>query len=374
MPFLKETHDMRDWLAERGLAAVLWWKSRPGLAKGALARQAFRRATPPTRNRVTVGLAQMRMELVTSAADYALQAYRLTRAAVERGAQCVAFPEYTSAPLLGLLPGAQRLASQPMQAAINELSGGAQVSVGDVFRAVAPAARRIYIETFSILARRFGIHLMAGSIILPEDGGRLYNCAHLFAPDGSLIGTQRKLHLFTSEEGWLTPGVELRVFDLPFGRVAMPICMDYTFWETTRLAYLAGAEILIDPTADDAGDNEWLAARGVRMRVQESPCYGLHVCIVSDVFSLHWRGRSSVYAPVGLLPPGQRALAQAESDDREQVVVCELNMAALRAFRAEHAPRLNVALYNKYLPRVYADYRASESDGRRVLHSSSEMT
>jgi predicted amidohydrolase len=259
-----------------------------------------------------------------------------------------------------------------MQAAINELSGGVNVSVGDVFRAVAPAARKIHVDTFSTLARKFGIHLMAGSIILPGEDGQLYSYAHLFAPDGRLIGTQRKLHLFTSEEGWLTPGNDLHVFDLPFGRVAMPICMDYTYWETARLAYLAGAEILIDPAADDAGDNDWLAARGVRMRVQESLCYGLHVFTVTDLFGLHWRGRSSVYAPLGLLPTGQHTLAQAESNDREQVVVCDLDMAALRAFHAERPPDFNVPLYEKYLPRVYPEYRASEQDGRRVARSNAK--
>ena len=357
----------RDWLTERGLAAMLWWKSRPGLVERALARRMFCRAASPSRNRVMVGLAQMRMELTASAADYALRVYRLTRAAVERGAQFAVFPEYTGVPLLGLLPGAQELAKS-MPGTVS------QVGVGDVFRAVAPAARKIYVETFSTLARQFGIYLMAGSIILPGKDGKLYSHAHLFAPDGSLFGTQRKLHLFTSEEGWLTPGDTLRVFDLPFGRVAMPICMDYTFWETARLAYLRGAEILVDPAADDVGDEEWLAARGVRMRVQESPCYGLHVFMISDVFSLHWRGRSSVYAPAGLLPPGRRILAQAECDDQEEVVVCELDMAALRAFRAEHAPEFNVELYAKYLPRVYADYRASERDGRRIANRSSEGT
>jgi len=358
----------RDWLTKRGLAAMLWWKSRPGLVSSALSRQTFPRAALPSRDRVTVGLAQMRMELVAGADEYALHAYELTRAAVERGAQFVAFPEYTGALLLGLLPGVRELASgRTMQDAINDLTGGAEVSVGDVFRAVAPAARKIHMDTFSTLARKFGIHLMAGSIILPGEDGKLYSHAHLFAPDGRLVGTQRKLHLFVSEEGWLTPGNELCVFDLPFGRVAMPICMDYTFWETARLAFLSGAEILIDPAADDAGDREWLAARGIQMRVQESPCYGLHVFIVSDLFGLHWRGRSSVYAPVGLLPPGQRALAQAHSDDQEEVVVCELNMAALRAFRAEHSPDFNVPLYEKYLPRVYADYGASEQNGRRII-------
>jgi predicted amidohydrolase len=307
---------------------------------------------------VTVGLAQMRMELVGNAADYAINAYRLTRAAVERGAQLVVFPEYTGAPLLGLLPGVRELApAQSMQDAIRQVTGGAQVSVGDVFRAVAPAARKIYAETFSTLAREFGIHLMAGTIVLPEENGRLYGCAHLFAPDGSLIGAQRKLHLFPSEEGWLVPGDRLHVFDLPFGRVAMPICMDYTYWETTWLAYRAGAEILIDPAADDVGDNEWLAARGIRMRVHESPCYGLHVFMISDAFGLHWRGRSSVYAPFSPC-----TLVQAESDDEEEVVVCELDMSALRAFRAEHAPELNLALYGRYLPRLYVEYRARQAD------------
>ncbi len=358
----------RDWLTERGLAAMLWWKSRPGLVSSALSRQTFQRAAPPSPDRVTVGLAQMRMALVADADEYALHAYELTRVAVERGAQLVAFPEYTGAPLLGLLPGVRELASgRTMQDAINDLTGGAGVSVGDVFRAVAPAARKIHVDTFSTLARKFGIHLMAGSIILPGEDGKLYSYAHLFALDGRLVGTQRKLHLFTDEEGWLTPGDELRVFDLPFGRVAMPICMDHTFWESARLAYLGGAEILMDPSADGSGDREWLAARGVRMRVQESPCYGLHVYIVTDLFGLHWRGRSSVYAPVGLLPPGQRALAQATSDDQEEVVVCELDMAALREFRAEHALVFNVELYEKYLPRVYADYRSSERNGRRII-------
>jgi predicted amidohydrolase len=348
----------RERVDERTLSALLWWRSRPGLVAAALRGRAFPRAALSARNRVTVGLAQMRMELADDAADYAISVYRLTRAAVERGAQLVVFPEYTGASLLGLLPGARKPESaQSMQEAIRQVTGGAQVSVGDVFRAVAPAARKIYVETFSTLAREFGIHLMAGTIVLPDDGGELGSGAHLFAPDGSLAGTQRKLHPFPPEEGWLTPGDRLHVFDLPFGRVAMPICMDFTYWETTWLAYRAGAEILIDPAADNVGDNEWLAARGIHMRVHESLCYGLHVFMISDAFGLHWRGRSSVYAPFGPC-----TLARAESDDQEDVVVCELDMGALRAFRAEHAPEFNLGLYGRYLPRLYAEYRARQAD------------
>jgi len=364
---------LRDRLTELGLAAMLWWKSRPRWVSGALEQQPFQRAEPPSRDRVKVGLVQMRMELVTSAADYALHAYQLTREAVERGAQFVVFPEYAGAPLLGLVPGVKELASgHSMQDAINQLMGGADVTLGDVFHAVAPAARQIYVDTFSTLARKFSLHLMAGSLVLPGEDGKLYNRAHLFAPDGRQIGEQPKLHLTSEEERWLAPGNELHVFDLPFGCVAMPVCMDYTFWETSRLAYLAGAEILIDAAADATGENEWFAARGVRMRVNESPCYGLHVFLIADVVDFRGRGRSSVYAPVGLLSHGQSALACAASDDREEVVVCELDLAALRTYRAEHAPDFNVALYASYLPRAYADYRASEQAGRRIVRRPAE--
>jgi len=79
---------------------MLWW-NRARTVSGALAQQ---RSVPPSLLRVIGegGPAQMRMELVTSAADYALHAYRLVRDAVEGGAQFVVFPEYTGAPLLGL--------------------------------------------------------------------------------------------------------------------------------------------------------------------------------------------------------------------------------------------------------------------------------
>lgn len=306
-----------------------------------------------TAERVTVGLVQMRMTLADSAAAYVDNIARLTCDAVARGAQLVAFPEYTGLPLLGLLPGVAQLASRPsLQTALDEMPGGVQVA--DVFRSAAPAAYRVYTHTFSSLARRLQCYIMAGSIILADKHGKLTNCAHLFGPAG-LIGRQAKLHLFTDEEGWLTPGDALSTFTLPCGRVAMPVCMDHTYWETARLAYLAGAEILLDPAAGGAGDNPWYAARGVRMRVQESPCYGLHIYAVNDLFGLHWRGRSSVYAPVDLLPAGQSALAQAVRNDEEEVVICPLDLQVLREYRAANPLEFNISLYEKYLPCIYRE-------------------
>ncbi|OPZ84086.1 MAG: Formamidase [bacterium ADurb.Bin429] len=342
------------------MRTVLHWRTCPSLVTDALRGEDFHPAPSLEPGRVTVGLAQMRMDLVESAGDYARRACRLVRDAVEQGAQLIAFPEYTGLPLLGLLPGVKRLdRGEALEEALHEL-GGTSLGVADVFRLTAHAVARAYLETFSTLASGFRVYLAAGTLVTLGADGKLYNTAHLFGPDGALRGTQAKLHPFTDEAEWLATGEALRVFDLPFGKVAMPICMDYTYWETARLAWLKGAEILIDPSAGADGDREWRAARGVRMRVQESPCYGLHVYGVADLFSLRWRGPSRVVAPEPLLPDGARTLAVADAADRETVLVHTLDLKALREYRTEHPPTFNVGLYRRYLPELYDVFRRKQ--------------
>ncbi|HEY3416160.1 MAG TPA: nitrilase-related carbon-nitrogen hydrolase [Armatimonadota bacterium] len=348
---------MREAFRQRGISALLWSKSHPWLVARALAAVPRVSIPPePYEDLLCVGLVQLQVEMATNAGAYARQMARLAADAVRQGAQLVIFPEYTGLGTLGLLPGMVNLSRQlSLSQALEELGGEGKISLGDILRFVAPAARRTYHRTFSLLAQRLRVYLMAGTIILPAEDGRLYNCAHLYGPTGQLIGVQRKLHLYPMEEGWLSAGDELPVFELPFTRLAIPVCMDHSFWETARSAYLRGAEILIDPAADGQGDQEYHAARGVRMRVQESPCFGLHVYAITDVFGLHWRGRSCVAAPSALLPPGQHLLAQAATDDAEEVLIADLDLAALRAYRREHPLELQPALYQRYLLQLYSE-------------------
>ena len=338
------------------LTLLLRWKSRPGPILAALNRYDYSLHPPRSSlpDRVTVGLIQVRSALVKSGVEFAEKQYGLIRRAVEGGAQFIVYPEYAGLPLLGLLPGLDKIdPAKSMADAIGNLAGGAQIDIGDIFRAVGPAARRVYFTTFSALAAKFGVYLCAGSIILPEPDGKLYNLCHLFGPDRKLIGVQRKLHVTPDEESWLSVGDDLAVFDLPFGKVAIPVCMDFTYWETTRLAELRGAEIVTNIAADEVGDDEWLRARGVRTRVHESALYGLNVFNIFDGFGLTWRGRSAVFAPPGLRA-GSNLIAAAERDDDEEIVIAELDLTALRRFRAENPPDYNPALYEKYLPRAYS--------------------
>jgi predicted amidohydrolase len=358
---------LKDQLLNLGVRKLLDYKAQPARIERAL-RKTSPRASTPTNDRVTVAAIQMEFNLLDDGAQYAEKIYALCRQAVMRGAQLVALPEYAWTPLIGMLPGIRELAAQAtggLEGAASQVGGGA--SLADILRTVAPAVESAFVATGRGVAQALDIYLMSGSTISRDTAGHLYNVGYLFGPDGVLIGKQFKLHAFTEERDWLTVGDSLQVFALSFARVALPICMDFTYWETTRLAWLDGAEIFINPSADASGDEEFPAARGVRTRVQESPAYGILSNIVTDLFGLHWRGPSRIVAPVGLDSRGS-VIAQADTADREEVLVAELDLARLRAFRTAHAPEFNRALYKKYLPRAYEEYRTRVArEGRRIV-------
>ena len=360
---------LKDWLMDKALNTMLWRKSRPSLVRRALAGRDFPRALRPTGGTTRVGVVQLELHFITSAAGYAQKMHELTRQAVEGGAQLVIFPEDTGTHLLGLLPGIEELAEGTftLNEAIAQVAGQ-DIRVAKVFKAVAPGARRIYEATFSALARRFGVHIMAGSILLPDKSGELYNVGYFYDPDGRLIGTQKKTHLFIIEKEWgLACHDEIQVFDTPLGVIAFPICMDHAFFEPIRVAWLQGAEVIIDPSANPAPYNYWEQMRGVWGRIQESPAYGVLCCMVGDFAGFTFRGRSGVYAPLEMTPNGDGIIAQAETVDREEILLADLDLAALRRFRQEQKPDFNLALYEKYLPRVYEAYRRMEVEDRRVV-------
>ena len=352
---------LKDCLTGKALNVMLWRKSRPSLVRRALAGRDFPRAPRPTGDATRVGVVQLELHFITSAAGYAEKMYELTRQAVEGGAQLVVFPEDTGTHLLGLLPGVEELAE-------NTSLDEAIAQVAEIFKTVAPGARRIYEVTFSTLAQGFGVHIVAGSILLPDRRGDLYNVGYFYGPDGRLIGTQKKTHLFIIEQEWgLACHDEIQVFDTPLGIIAFPICMDHTFFEPIRVAWLQGAEIIIDPSANPAPYDYWEQMRGVWGRIQESPAYGILCCMVGDFAGFTFRGRSGVYAPLEMTPNGDGIITQAGTVDREEVLLADLDLAALRRFRQEQRPDFNLALYEKYLPRVYEAYRQMEVKGRRLV-------
>ncbi|MBI9077324.1 MAG: GNAT family N-acetyltransferase [Desulfatibacillum sp.] len=104
-----------------------------------------------------------------------------------------------------------------------------------------------YLEMFKGLAQKYNLYIIGGTHPV-LDGGYIYNTAHLFTPSGNVY-TQEKLHITPAErqEANIQPGRAIRLFQTPYGRIAIQICYDIEFPETSRLLTLAGAEIIFVP-------------------------------------------------------------------------------------------------------------------------------
>jgi predicted amidohydrolase len=141
-----------------------------------------------------------------------------------------------------------------------------------------PTCRR-----FAELARRFGIHLLLGSYNEASDEpGRCYNTSVFFGPDGAVLATYRKIHLFDvdvpngvrfAESATCKPGEGTAVAATPLGRFGLSICYDLRFGELYRRLVDEGAEILTAPSAFTlaTGKDHWEPL--LRARAIETQCY-----------------------------------------------------------------------------------------------------
>jgi predicted amidohydrolase len=358
------------------LRAFLRWASRPSVVRGYLSKKRIastgsgaglssarggsdsRGAAPGTErvpkvSKVRVAAVQMRLELTRDAKAYAEKIYGLTKEAVDQGAELVVFPEGSGAPLLGLVPGVEKLASKGLAAAAVE-TAGTDVLVAELFRVISPAVKRIYETTFSTLARDFQVYIITGSAFLEDDDGKMRIIGYLFGPAGELIARQRKLHLVPMEAAWgFEPGSDLEVLDTPLGRLAFPICMDATYFETFRIARQRGVDIVAVPSANNEEFLFWRVMRGIWPRVQESQVLGVSAAAVGNILGMPFTGMSGLLAPLEMTSSGDGWLARASSSEDEEVVVGDLDLDALRRFRDENALDFNVPLYEKHLPDAY---------------------
>ncbi len=141
------------------------------------------------------------------------------------------------------------------------------------------------VSRFADLARKHRIHLLLGSYNEESgDAARCYNTSVFFGPDGDILGTYRKMHLFDvdvpggvrfAESDTCLPGEAVTVVDTPLGRVGLSICYDLRFPELYRRMVDQGAQILTVPAAFTlaTGKDHWEPL--MRARAIENQCYVL---------------------------------------------------------------------------------------------------
>ena len=108
-------------------------------------------------------------------------------------------------------------------------------------------------ETFARLARELSVVLVT-SLFERRAPGLYHNTAAVLDADGSLAGIYRKMHIPDDpgyyEKFYFTPGdLGFTPIDTRVGRLGVLVCWDQWYPEAARLMALAGAELLIYPTA-----------------------------------------------------------------------------------------------------------------------------
>jgi predicted amidohydrolase len=241
--------------------------------------------------------------------DNLARAEQLIDEAADRGARFVALPEYVS-------------------------YLGKTENIEDIAESIpGPTTDR-----FAAKARQHGIYLLGGSIQERSDiPGKAYNTAVFYGPDGNILDTYRKIHLFdidisgnvsANESARIAPGDQVVTVEADGHVFGLSICYDLRFPELYRLLALEGADILLVPAAFTmfTGKDHWHAL--LRARAIENQAFILAPAqIGSHDPNAQCYGHTLIIDPWGIVV--------AQAPDTEGVVVADLNFDELRRIRKQ---------------------------------------
>jgi N-carbamoylputrescine amidase len=108
-------------------------------------------------------------------------------------------------------------------------------------------------QRLGALAAKHGVVIVA-SLFERRAAGLYHNTAVVLETDGRLVGRYRKMHIPDDpgflEKFYFTPGdLGFEPIDTSVGRLGVLVCWDQWYPEAARLMALAGAELLLYPTA-----------------------------------------------------------------------------------------------------------------------------
>ncbi|WP_029420680.1 carbon-nitrogen hydrolase family protein [Alicyclobacillus macrosporangiidus] len=281
-----------------------------------------------------VSAVQHHLHTISHFDDFARQVTHYVKAAAEFSAQYVLFPELFTTQLMSI--GDSKAEALPIEA--------------------LPSFTPAYLDLFRGLARDHGMYLIGGTHII-ERGGRLYNVAHLFTPDGT-VHEQPKLHLTPTEvEEWrIHPGDALQVFETEGGRIAILVCYDIEFPELARMARARGADVLFCPSCTDDKHGFYRVRYCSHARAIEDQVYVITTGTVGALPTVDWMrsnvGQAVVVTPNDLpFPPGG-VLAEGEVN-QDMIITADLDLELLR----RHRDRGSVRTWQDRRPNLYGEIR-----------------
>jgi predicted amidohydrolase len=216
-------------------------------------------------------------------------------------------------------------------------------NIGDAVNALAEPADGDSARHIASIAREQRIAIAYGYAEREPAGTGIFNSVQVIGPEGTALAHYRKTHLFGAAEraAYLQGSCFAAPFEFGGFRIGLLICYDVEFPETVRSLVLAGAELVLVPTAltEEYGTVPSLLvpARAVENQVYVAYCN--HAGIENG---MRFLGRSCLVAP-----DGQSVVAAGSSD---ALIVGEisrgaqLEIAKIYPYRADRRPDLYGAL------------------------------
>ncbi len=207
-------------------------------------------------------------------------------------------------------------------------------------------------DQLGALAKELGI-VIVGSLFEKRATGLYHNTAVVMEKDGSLAGIYRKMHIPDDpgfyEKFYFTPGDAdfnngrsgFSPIPTSVGKLGLLVCWDQWYPEAARLMALAGADLLLYPTAigwdpnDDQGEQQRQLDAWITIQRAHGVANGLPVLVANrtgfeqspaDESGILFWGNSFVCGPQG------EFLAQADSGS-EQVLLADIDMQRSESVR-----------------------------------------
>ena len=194
-------------------------------------------------------------------------------------------------------------------------------------------------DSFGLLAKELGVVIVL-SLFEKRAAGLHHNTAVVIEKDGTIAGKYRKMHIPDDpayyEKFYFTPGdLGFQPIVTSVGKLGVLVCWDQWYPEAARLMAMAGADLLIYPTAigwesTDSNDekqrqtNAWIISQRAH-----AVANGLHVLSCNRVGyepdpsavtnGIQFWGNSFVAGPQGEL------IAQS-SQEKEEILVADIDL------------------------------------------------
>jgi len=163
-----------------------------------------------------------------------------------------------------------------------EVSNMMQLNRKALFEHLKSEEEDLSLKAYRELAKELKIHLHIGSLALKFSEEKAVNRSFLIGPDGFVIASYDKIHMFDidlpggesyRESANYQPGETAVIAELPWGRIGLTICYDVRFPALYRALAESGASFLTVPSAftRKTGEAHWHTL--LRARAIETGCF-----------------------------------------------------------------------------------------------------